>query len=107
MKLLCLEYKACSIEYFLDRMQFYEVEGIMENLNVCVKNDWEMTREVMWSSISPYSKKRIKPSDLMTFPWERKGQQKLPQVEVTQELVEKMKAIGEQNKQRLVNSGLL
>lgn len=32
---------------------------------------WERARMLATYAVQPYSKKRLKPSDLMTFPWER------------------------------------
>lgn len=35
------------------------------------RNEWERTRWLAMFSLMPHSKKRIKPTDLARFPWER------------------------------------
>lgn len=107
MTLLCLEYKAVSVEYFLDKMQFYELDALLDNLNYCVRNEWETARSIMWASISPYSKKKLKPKDIMEFPWEKPKKLQLPKQEVTQEVVDKAFALAEKRKQALLKAGVL
>lgn len=100
-----LEYKACSIEYFMDNMTLYELNIILSNLNYCVKNDWEQTREIMWSNLAAFSKKKIKPSEVMKFPWEEKSSR--PKVEVTKRTVEQMAQVAETNKAALLAAGII
>ena len=68
MSLLCLEYKVCSIHYFMDNMRYYELKPILKNLNVSVKNDWEIARQISYIIAQSQSTKKIKPSDIMQFP---------------------------------------
>lgn len=37
---------------------------------------WEIARMVAMYAVSPYAKKRIKPTDLIRFPWEEPGRKK-------------------------------
>ena len=102
-----MEYKACTTQYFLDEMKSYELSIILDNLNCCVKNSWEMCRQIMCSNLIPYSKKKIKPSDVLTLPWDNKGQNKKREVKVTKELVNEMAKNAEANKQALIAAGII
>lgn len=102
-----MEYKACTIQYFLDEMKSYELSIILNNLNCCVKNDWEMCRQIAWSNLTPYSKKKLKPSDVLTLPWDDKGQNKKREVKVTKELVKEMTRNAEANKKALISAGII
>lgn len=107
MTIICLEYKAVTVDYFLDKMQFYELDILLENLNYCVRSDWEMTRNIMWSNLAPMSKKRIKPKDVLELPFDKPKQVKLPKQEVTQATVEKAMALAQKRKEVLLKSGAL
>ena len=102
-----MEYKACSIEYFMEKMSSLELSIILSNLNCCVKNDWEMCRQIAWSNLTPYSKKKLKPSDIMQLPWDNKGQNKKREVKVTKELVQEMTRNAEANKKALISAGII
>lgn len=69
--MLCLEYKVCSIEYFLDIMTFLEARILTENILYSIKQDWEQTRLVSYVTAQSQSSKRIKVDDIMQFPWDK------------------------------------
>ena len=69
--LFCFEFKACSIPYFFDEMQEYEVQDIISNLEYYQRPEWERTRFQSYCNIQKSSSKRLKPQDLITFPWEK------------------------------------
>ena len=92
----------------MDEMQPYELYLILENLNYSIKNDWEICREIMWSTLQPWSKKKLKPEDVITLPWDNNKQSKRKaNVEVTNDIVAKMKKSAEINKAALVAAGIL
>ena len=101
-----MEYKACTIQYFLDEMKSYELSIILDNLNCCVKNSWEMCRQIMCSNLIPYSKKKLKPSDVIQLPWD-KDMNKKREVKVTKELVKEMTRNAEANKKALIAAGII
>ena len=101
-----MEYKACTIQYFLDEMKSYELSIILDNLNCCVKNSWEMCRQIMCSNLIPYSKKKLKPSDVIQLPWD-KDMNKKREVKVTKELVQEMTRNAEANKKALIAAGII
>lgn len=70
-KLFCFQYKVVSIEYFMDSLQEYEIEPIVQNIPFIEKGDWERTRFLAYCNLQKSSSKRLKPTDLITFPWEK------------------------------------
>lgn len=52
-------------------MQEYEVESIIENLEYNDRNGWMQTRFLSYCNIQKSSSKKLKPTDLITFPWEK------------------------------------
>ena len=70
-KLLCFQYKVVSVEYFMDSLQEYEIEPIVQNIPFIEKGDWERTRFLAYCNIQKSSSKRISPQDLIAFPWEK------------------------------------
>ena len=70
-RLFCFEFKVTSIEYFMDSLQEYEIEPIVQNIPFIEKGDWERTRFQSYCNLQKSSSKRISPQDLITFPWEK------------------------------------
>ena len=70
-RLCCFEFKCCTIPYFFDEMEEYEVQSIIENLEYYERPEWERTRFLAYCNIQKSSTKKIKPTDLITFPWEK------------------------------------
>lgn len=91
MVLFVLEYKVCSMDYFMDNMSFYEVRTLAKNLNRSVRWGWEMTREIAFVTAQVNSTKRLKPSDIMKFEWDNKKNEQHIDKERLQELASKMK----------------
>lgn len=63
----------CGIdpEYVLDRMDWYEIEALIENLWMRDKTSWEQTRTISYITAQCQSTKQLSPKDMMTFPWEK------------------------------------
>jgi len=53
--------------YFMLRLK-----GLRAAQQQAYRNEWERTRWLAVFMVMPYSKKRLKPTDLMRFPWEQK-----------------------------------
>nr|DAK88601.1 MAG TPA: hypothetical protein [Caudoviricetes sp.] len=70
-RLLCFEFKCCTIPYFFDEMEEYEVQDIISNLEYYERPEWERTRFQTYCNLQKSSSKRISPQDLITFPWEK------------------------------------
>ena len=54
----------------MDELQDYEIELLMSNIHYSYKNEWEMTRMIMYSEMLPYMKKGSdkKPKDILSLP---------------------------------------
>lgn len=109
MSLLCLEYKVCSIPYFMDNMRYYELKPILKNLNLSVKNHWEIARQICYAVVQSQSSKKIKPSDIMQFPWDKdyKESPRMQNVKMTKELKDKMIREMEANKELLIKNHII
>lgn len=60
-----------SPEYVLDKMQMYEIPAILERISFRYRDSWEQTRMIMYVIAQGNSKKRLTPSDLLSFPWDK------------------------------------
>lgn len=65
------EYKLCSWEYFLDRMALYELDIMLDCLDNSVKQQWEQSRYICYTTIQSQSTKKLKPEDIMSFKWDK------------------------------------
>ena len=70
-RLLCFEFKCCTIPYFFDEMEEYEVQSIIENLEYYERPEWERTRFQSYCGVQSNSTKRISPQDILQLPWEK------------------------------------
>lgn len=55
----------------MDSLQEYEIEPIVQNIPFIEKGDWERTRFLAYCNIQKSSSKKLKPTDLISFPWEK------------------------------------
>lgn len=76
MTLLCIEYKVCSLDYFMDELQPYEVYFLTKNLQKSIRWDWEMTRQLAYMTAQVNSTKKLKPTDIMKFDWDNENKKR-------------------------------
>ena len=77
----------CGIDpgYVLDRMQFYEIEALMENIWMKDKTSWDQARLIInWCQ---QSAKPVNMFEKMRFPWD----EKVEKIEDTPEEIENMR----------------
>lgn len=55
----------------MDSLQEYEIEPIIQNLEYYERPEWERTRFQTYCNLQKSSSKRLSPTDLITFPWEK------------------------------------
>lgn len=86
----------------MDEMQYYEIPILMKNLENSVKMSWEQTRWQMYSSLSPYSKNRLKVTDILKFNWDEPDHSSsTTNIKMSNEDIKKFsEMIKEQNKRR-------
>lgn len=54
----------------MDTLQEYEIEPIVQNLEYYEVPQWTRARFQAYCNLQKSSTKKIKPTDLITFPWE-------------------------------------
>lgn len=88
MRLLVLEYKVCTLPYFLDEMKKYELFTILPMLEYAEKQTWEQTRTIAYMVAQSNSAKKLKPTDILKFSWDVEKETK--NTKVTKEDVERI-----------------
>lgn len=87
------EYKATSLEYFLDKMQYYELDIILSMLEYTTKQDWEQTRFQSYITAQTQSTKKLNPQDVLKFSWDNEATNKENKnTYISTEDVERLKA---------------
>jgi len=78
---------------FTPRSLDNKIRGFRNYNEQLSQNNWEQTRMIVHSSIVPHSKHRLKPRELMPFPWDKKNQVKkdLASKEHIQEVLKRYK----------------
>lgn len=84
----------------MDSLQWYEVQALLDSLEITCKQSWEQTRQIAYVVAQTQSTKPIKPSDLIKFSWDKKEDNKDTSItkEDVKRLTEKMNNIIAQNK---------
>lgn len=57
-------------KYVLDEMEQYEIAPLIQNLHKKNKESWEQTRMLGFIIAQTQSTKKIKPEDIIKFPWD-------------------------------------
>jgi len=55
----------------MDNMELWETYPIIDNLSYTDVNQWEQTRLLMSMLGNMFSKKKLKSTDIIEFPWDR------------------------------------
>lgn len=67
--------------YVLDEMKVYEVSEYLGSLQYRNKDGWDQARIITYITAQANSREKIKPSDIIKFPWDEKE----PAKEITEE----------------------
>ncbi|MDR1335245.1 MAG: hypothetical protein LBK22_00260 [Tannerella sp.] len=92
-----------SPDYFLDRMQWYEVDACLKGLGLSERAGWEQTRYICYVTAQVNSRKQLKPSDILGFGWDGEAPEDAPGI--TGEDFERMKRRAKETEKRLAISG--
>ena len=57
-------------DYVLDRMEWYEIESVINYQHYANKENWEQARLIAYIIAQVNSKKRLKIEDIIKFPWD-------------------------------------
>lgn len=108
LQMVVIQFGVCSMEYFLDKMKPYELSIICESLHLRVKDSWEQTRMISYLIAQTNSKKKLKPNDIISFPWEKEKTVKKAEVKpLTLEDVETIKALALEREKKLKEKGII
>ena len=70
-RVVCFEYRICSIEYFMDELQQWELNTIIKNIKYLDRNEREIDRYKLYVSIQSNSKKKLKPEEILPLAWDK------------------------------------
>ena len=57
-------------DFVMDKMPMYEINLCMRNVHLAHKDSWEQSRMTSFCVIQSQSSKKLKPTDIMKFPWD-------------------------------------
>lgn len=107
-QLVCVQYGVVSVPYFLDEMKPYELSVICESLHLRHKEEWEQARMISYVIAQSNSKKKLKPTDIIKFAWEKENSEsKTPSHTYTADEVENIKAMALQREKELKEKGII
>jgi len=92
LKVLVVQYKLVTIQYFMDEMQEYEVHELYNALAYANSNEWEMTRWLLYAIIQTNSRKKIKIEDVIKFPWDKGYEYNKLEKEISTDDVNRLRA---------------
>lgn len=103
-RIICFDYKICSVDYFMDELQEWEMNTMIKNIPYLDRNEKEMDRYKLFVTVQANSKKKIKLNELVELPWDKEFKNtgtKLSEDEAREykekasEFEERIKAIGQ------------
>lgn len=89
--MVVFEYKATSLEYFLDKMQYYELDVILSMLEYTTKQDWEQTRFQSYITAQTQSTKKLNPQDVLKFSWDEATNKENKNTYISKQDIERLK----------------
>lgn len=88
-------------------MKSYELSVICDKVHLKKKDDWEQARMIAYLIANANSKKRLKPTDIIQFPWEKEDGNMASTNTLTKADVERYKAIALQRQTELKKQGII
>lgn len=61
-----------SPRYIADEAEMYEISILAQGLYLKSKENWEQTRMISFITAQVNSSKKLKPNDILSFPWDDK-----------------------------------
>lgn len=84
-------------------MQVYEVNTILENIPYLDRISWEQHRFQIYSNVQMNSKKKLSPTDIMQFAWDKEDEE--DSTEITTEDIERLKNKSKEISKTILNNG--
>lgn len=94
-RILVVQYKLVSAEYFMDKMQeweLYEFTNVIEYDNFI---SWQQTRLLMYIIAQVNSRKKLKLKDICTLPWEMEMEEEEHNIEMSNEDRDRLRKMAE------------
>lgn len=91
LKLFVFRKKMIDYRYFMDEMQDWEIGLLADSVNAAMRDEWEMTRWIVYSTIQPYLKKSMKEKpmkDIIPLPFDEEESEERS---ITTEQINKLK----------------
>lgn len=84
--------------YVLDKIEFYEIDVVLESLNYRHRTSWEQTRMICYVLAQSNSTKTLRPTDIIHFPWDNEFEDKAESHDtfISTEDIERLKKKAEQ-----------
>lgn len=90
-----------SPDYFLDRMTLTEVRHLLEGYERRKRDAWEQTRILGYITAQVNSTKKLKQSDILSFPWDKETVKKKKTVSVPDSEIKRLRDKAKQVEQTL------
>ena len=90
-KTLCVEFKMVSVEYFMEKMEEWEVVEIYNVLKYSNRQLYECSRMIAYFCVMPYMKKKVSMSEFLPLPFDEKEQKKIESKPLTKAQFERLK----------------
>jgi len=49
----------------------FDIDLMCGHLEEADRDSWEMSRQIVWAALAPFSTKKFMPEEVMTFSWEK------------------------------------
>ena len=103
-RVICFDYHICPIEYFMDTMQEYEVNTVIQNIPYLNRNEKELDRYKLFVSVQSNSKKKINIEDILKLPWDEEG--KNTGTAISEEEAKKLRDKARELERKMNNGGM-
>lgn len=90
------------MEYFLDELQQWELNIIVNNIKYLDRNEKEIDRYKLFVSIQSNSKKKLKIEDIISLPWDKEQDEKWS--EEYKEKLDKQRKEAEERMQQIIKN---
>jgi len=88
-------------------MKPYELVIICDSLHLRTKDNWEQARLISYLIAQTNSKKKLKPTDIIKFEWDKTQDKKESSHTYTLDEVEKIKAVALEREKKLREQGII
>lgn len=81
------------MEYFMDKMEDWELLELFDVIQYADRNSWEQTRFISYLIAQSNSKKKLQVKDIIQFPWDSDSNSKDHNIEISNDDVSRLRAM--------------